>query len=90
MAKEPKAPGLKYDELVERLETVVEQLEAGELSLEDSLEKFSEGVKLVEKGEELLREAEKRIDQLLSKEGKTAPLDKRSKPEVSDEEDAPF
>jgi exodeoxyribonuclease VII small subunit len=67
--------GAGYSDIVERLEGVVLELEGGKLSLEDSLEKFAEGVKLVERGEELLRDAEKRIDQLLSKEGATAPLD---------------
>jgi exodeoxyribonuclease VII small subunit len=64
----------KYNEIVQGLESVVLELEGGKLSLEDSLERFSQGVKLVERGEELLREAEKRIDLLLHKDGTTAPL----------------
>lgn len=64
----------KYNEIVQRLEAVVLELEGGKLSLEDSLERFAQGVKLVERGEELLRDAEKRIDLLLNKEGATAPL----------------
>ncbi|MFZ5471026.1 MAG: exodeoxyribonuclease VII small subunit [Myxococcota bacterium] len=88
MAKDPKAAnGQKYSDLVQRLEKVVGELEGGKLSLEESLEKFAEGVQLVEKGEELLRAAEKRIDQLLSKEGQTAPLES-AKPEPKD--DVPF
>ena len=54
-----------------------EQLEGGGLSLEDSLEKFAEGISLVRKGEKLLSEAEKRIEQLLSDDGgaKVVPLE---------------
>lgn len=82
MAKEPKQ-GVgreKYSEVVARLQVVVEELEGGKLSLEDSLDKFAEGVQLVKRGEQLLGEAEKRIEQLLSEDGQTAPLDVSAPP----------
>jgi len=59
----------RYDEVVGRLEAVVKQLETGELSLEDSLKAFEEGIGLVRRGERLLADAEARIEQLLSKDG---------------------
>jgi len=66
----------QYSEVVQRLQALVEQLEGGGLSLEDSLEKFAEGIQLVRKGEKLLSEAEKRIEQLLSDDGnKVVPLE---------------
>lgn len=71
--KEKSAPG-QYGGVVARLQQIVEALEAGELSLEESLERFGEGVGLVKQGEKLLTEAERRIEQLLSEEGRTAPL----------------
>jgi exodeoxyribonuclease VII small subunit len=64
----------QYGEVVNRLQSIVEALEAGELSLEDSLERFAEGVQLVKQGERLLADAEKRIEQLLSEDGRTTPL----------------
>lgn len=69
-------PGAKpqYGEVVARLQAIVEELEGGELSLEASLERFQEGIGLVKTGEGLLAQAEKRIEQLLSEDGKTAPL----------------
>ncbi len=63
-----------YGEVVARLQEIVESLEGGQLSLEASLEKFAEGVQLVKRGEKLLAEAEKRVEQLLSDDGRTAPL----------------
>jgi exodeoxyribonuclease VII small subunit len=67
VAKDAKTPGTEqYSEVVTRLQGLVEALEGGGLSLEDSLEKFAEGVQLVRRGEKLLTEAEKRIEQLLS------------------------
>lgn len=74
MAREKPANPGQYDEVVARLERIVEALEGGELSLEESLERFSEGIRLVKQGEGLLTDAERRIEQLLSEDGSTAPL----------------
>ncbi len=74
MAKEKNAARGQYGDVVSRLQHIVEALEGGELTLEDSLEKFAEGVTLVKQGEAMLSDAEKRIEQLLSEEGRTAPL----------------
>ncbi|MBX5482009.1 MAG: exodeoxyribonuclease VII small subunit [Myxococcaceae bacterium] len=53
------------------------RLETGKLSLEDSLQAFEEGIGLVRRGEALLGEAEKRIEQLLEAGGelKAVPLE---------------
>lgn len=72
----------QYDEVVKRLESIVEALEGGELSLEDSLERFAEGINLVRQGEGLLSDAEKRIEQLLSDDGRTAPIDVKELPQT--------
>jgi exodeoxyribonuclease VII small subunit len=64
----------QYGAVVGRLQEIVQALEAGELSLEDSLERFAEGVALVKQGEQLLTDAEKRVEQLLSEDGRVAPL----------------
>ena len=40
------ANGETYDAIVARLERVVGELESGQLSLEQSIEKFAEGVRL--------------------------------------------
>lgn len=74
MAKEKNAARGQYGDVVSRLQQIVEALEGGELSLEDSLERFAEGITLVKQGEGILSEAEKRIEQLLSEDGRTAPL----------------
>ncbi|MBE2251158.1 MAG: exodeoxyribonuclease VII small subunit [Myxococcus sp.] len=81
MAKPAQTGGkVQYDEVVKRLESIVEALEGGELSLEDSLERFAEGITLVKQGEGLLTDAEKRIEQLLSEDGRTAPIDVKELP----------
>jgi exodeoxyribonuclease VII small subunit len=59
------AAEVTYDALVERLEKVVEALEAGDLSLEQSVERFAEGVKLARDAGQRLDEAERRVEQLV-------------------------
>lgn len=54
-----------YDALVSRLERVVGELEGGNLSLEGSIEKFAEGVRLAQEATRKLDEAERRIEQLV-------------------------
>jgi exodeoxyribonuclease VII small subunit len=54
-----------YDALVARLEQVVGELEAGNLSLEQSIEKFAEGVRLAREAQRKLDEAERRVEMLV-------------------------
>jgi exodeoxyribonuclease VII small subunit len=54
-----------FDLVLERLRTVVERLEQGNLSLEESLRVFEEGVSLARKGHTLLEAAEKRVEVLV-------------------------
>lgn len=61
----------KFEHALEALEKVVERLESGELSLEDSLAAFEEGVQLVKYCNEKLNEVEKKIEVLVKdKQGK--------------------
>ena len=56
---------------MEELEKVVERLESGELSLEDSLAAFEDGIRLVKFCNQKLTEVEKKIELLMKdKEGK--------------------
>jgi len=61
----------KFKETIEELESVVEQLESGDLSLEDSLAAFENGVRLVKLCNQKLSEVEKKVALLVKdKEGK--------------------
>jgi exodeoxyribonuclease VII small subunit len=57
-----------FDQLLERLRQVVERLENGDLTLEDSLASFEEGVKLARRGAEILDSADRRVEILLKGE----------------------
>ncbi len=58
-----------FDAILVRLREVVGQLESGELSLEQALAIYEEGVQLARKGQQLLATAEKRVEILVSASG---------------------
>jgi exodeoxyribonuclease VII small subunit len=55
-----------FDAILVRLREVVQKLESGELSLEQSLAVYEEGVQLARKGQQLLSGAEQRVELLVS------------------------
>lgn len=54
-----------FDEVLDRLRLVVERLEGGKLTLEESLSAYEEGVSLARRGHTLLDRAEKRVELLV-------------------------
>jgi exodeoxyribonuclease VII small subunit len=54
-----------FDQVVVRLKSLVEKLENGSLTLEESLKTFEEGVSLARKGHAILDAAEKRVEILV-------------------------
>ncbi|MCM2323128.1 MAG: exodeoxyribonuclease VII small subunit [Oligoflexia bacterium] len=57
-----------FEAALEQLQAIVKRLESGELSLEQSLQHFEEGVRLTRSCQERLSVAEQRVEILL-KEG---------------------
>ena len=67
-----------FDDGLDRLETLVQQLESGSLSLEDALARFEEGVQLSQGLQKQLAEAQRRVEVLkagLGGEYRAEPLD---------------
>lgn len=61
---------LNFEETMQELEKIVQELEKGELNLDDSINKFEEGMKLSKNVSKYLEEAEKKITVLInSKDG---------------------
>jgi exodeoxyribonuclease VII small subunit len=56
------APEANFEQAMKRLEAIVEQMESGELSLEDLIVRYEEGMKLVKVCQERLASAEQRIE----------------------------
>ena len=56
---------MNFEENMEQLEKVVQELENGKLNLDDSIKKFEEGMNLSKKCNEILEQAEKKITVLI-------------------------
>ena len=54
-----------FESAMEQLQGLVKRLESGELSLDDSLKTFEEGVRLTRFCQEQLSQAEKRVEILM-------------------------
>lgn len=65
------AKKMTFEEALERLEKLITGLEKGDLSLEESLERFREGMELTRHCRKLLSEAEYRIEMILQ-DGQTS------------------
>lgn len=61
---------MNFEENIENLEKIVQELEKGELNLDDSIKKFEEGMQLSKKCNEILEQAEKKITILINKDDK--------------------
>lgn len=69
---------VKFEEALTRLETIVAELERGELPLDDSMRIFEEGVKLSKVCLKMLDDAERKVEILVKdKDGRkrTRPLE---------------
>ncbi len=55
---------IKFEKALERLEKIVEELESGNLPLDEALKKYEEGVKLSRLCSDRLSQAEKKIEVL--------------------------
>ncbi|MBL7092047.1 MAG: exodeoxyribonuclease VII small subunit [Candidatus Omnitrophica bacterium] len=59
---------MRFEEALKKLEKIAEDLESGKLSLDDSLEKYEEGVRLSRFCHKTLQAAQKKIQVLTKKD----------------------
>ncbi len=57
-----------FEENMEALEKIVQELEKGDLNLDESITKFEEGMKVSKTCSKILEEAEKKITILIKKD----------------------
>lgn len=57
-----------FEEQMEELEKIVNELENGKLNLDESVSKFEEGIKISKDCNKILEEAEKKITILIKKD----------------------
>ena len=61
---------LNFEKALSDLETLVEDMEQGDLSLEDSLKSFEKGIGLTTECQQALQKAELKVQELVEKNGK--------------------
>ncbi|PWA13210.1 exodeoxyribonuclease VII small subunit [Pueribacillus theae] len=63
-----------FEEEMEELETIVEQLENGDVALEEAIHLFQKGMKLSKSCHDKLKAVEEKIDQMIDEEGEIMPF----------------
>ena len=63
----------KFEDCLQRLEKIVDELERGDIALEQALKLFEEGVQLSNNCRKELEEAEGKVEILLKRNGKLQP-----------------
>ena len=66
---------IDFEESMEKLEKIAKELESDKLSLNDSVKKFEEGMKISKKKKKVLDEAEKKITILIDDTEKDLEVD---------------
>jgi len=69
MATKPKSKDVNFEKALGELEALVTKMEEGDLSLEESLKAFEQGVKLTRDCQTRLTEAEQRVQMLMEEQG---------------------
>lgn len=64
MAKE-----VKFEDNLKELETIIHELENGEIDLDSSIEKYTKAMKLVSECEKKLNEVEEKVNKILNENG---------------------
>jgi exodeoxyribonuclease VII small subunit len=73
------APEANFEEAMQRLEKIVEEMESGELPLEELIVRYEEGMKLVKICQERLATAEQRIE-IITRNSAGKPVVKKFEP----------
>ena len=61
-----------FEDKLSTLETLVEQLESGQLSLDEAMNAFEQGIKLTRDCQESLATAEQKVQVLMTKNGQNS------------------
>ena len=59
----------KFEEKLKELESIVEELEKGEVDLDDAINKYTFAMKLAKECSEKLKNAEENVNKILSENG---------------------
>lgn len=60
----------KFEEKIKELEEIINTLESGEIDLDDSINKYTEAMKLVKECDEELKKVEEKISKIALEDGR--------------------
>lgn len=60
---------VKFEDKIKELETIVSELESGEIDLDSSIEKYTCAMKLVKECDKKLKEVEDKVNKIVAKDG---------------------
>ncbi len=68
---------MSFEDAIAELESIVDKLEKGQLSLDESLALFEKGIRLVRECNDKLRSAQQKVEKLIEENGelKTEPFE---------------
>ena len=66
-----KTDNYDFEGALQELENLVERMEAGALTLEESMQAFERGIKLTRECQTMLSKAEQKVNHLVEEQGKT-------------------
>lgn len=64
-----------FEQSLEKLEALVERMEEGDLTLEESLKNFEEGIRLTRECQQALARAEQKVKLLIEENGQVSEVD---------------
>ena len=73
--KEEKEKEKSFEVAIKELEKIIQDLESGDVNLDDSINKYSEAMKLIEYCEGKLKNAKKTINKIVGIDGKLEDFD---------------
>ena len=59
----------KFEDKVKELEEIIASLESGEVSLDESIEKYTKAMKLVKECDEQLKNIEEKVNKIVTENG---------------------
>ena len=60
---------MKFEEKISKLEEIINDLESGNTSLEDSIDKYTNAMKLIKECDDELKNVEEKISKLVTEDG---------------------
>lgn len=75
MARKSQSQGFEFEKSLQTLDLLIQELEKGELPLEQSIQRYEEGVRLIQQCETFLKQAEQKIELLTEAGLETLPTE---------------